>query len=43
MGDTWVPSLTVISTAINEFETNASLLTLTCLRLFVVVNKFVTF
>ena len=38
MGDTCVPSLIVIGTAINQLET---LKTICCLRLFVVVYKHV--
>ena len=41
MGDTRVPSLIVISTAINQLETKVSLKTISCLRLFVVVYKHV--
>ena len=37
MFNTCVPSLSVISTTINQFETNALLTTICCLRLFVVV------
>ena len=43
MGDTCVPNLTVISTAINQLDTNVSLLTICCMRLFVVVYKLITF
>ena len=39
MGDTCVPSLIVISTAINQLETKVSLKTICCLRVFVVVYK----
>ena len=39
MGDTRVPSLIVIGTAINQLETKVSLKTSCCLRLFVVVYK----
>ena len=39
MGDTRVPSLIVIGTAINQLETKVSLITVCCLRLFVIVNK----
>ena len=39
MSDTCVPSLIVISTAINQLETKVSLKTICCLRLFVVVYK----
>ena len=41
MGDTRVPSLTIISAAINQLETKVSLKTICCLRLFVVVYKHV--
>ena len=41
MGDTFVPSLIVIGTAINQLETKVSLKTICCLRLFVVVYKHV--
>ena len=41
MGDTRVPSLIVISTAINQLETKVSLKTICCLRLIVVVYKHV--
>ena len=41
MGDTRVPSLIVIGTAINQLETKVSLKTICCLRLFVVVYKHV--
>ena len=41
MSDTCVPSLIVISNAINQLETNVSLKTICCLRLFVVVYKHV--
>ena len=41
MGDTHVPSLIVIGTAINQLETKISLKTICCLRLFVVVYKHV--
>ena len=37
MGDTRVPSLIVIGTAINQLETKVPLITTHCLRLFVVV------
>ena len=36
MADTRVPSLTVIGIAINQLATNASLITIYCLRLFVI-------
>ena len=39
MGDTRVPSLIVIGTAINQLETKVSLKTICCLRLFVFVYK----
>ena len=39
MGDTCVPSLIVISTAINQLETKVSLKTICCLRVFIVVYK----
>ena len=39
MGDTHVPSLIVIGTAINQLETKVSLITTRCLRLFVVVYR----
>ena len=42
VGDTCVPSLIVIDTAINQFETKVSLKIICCLRLFVVVYKHVT-
>ena len=41
MGDTFVPSLIVIGTAINQLETKVSLKTICCLRLFVVVYKHI--
>ena len=41
MGDTCVPSLIVIGTAINQLETKVSLKTICCLRLLVVVYKHV--
>ena len=41
MCDTCVPSLIVISTAINQLETKVSLNIICCLRLFVVVYKHV--
>ena len=41
MGDTHVPSLIVIGTAINQLETKVSLKTICCLRQFVVVYKHV--
>ena len=41
MGDTRVPSVIVIGTAINQLETKVSLKTICCLRLFVVVYKHV--
>ena len=43
MVDTCVPSLIVIGTAINQFETKISLKTICCLRLFVVIYKQVMF
>ena len=43
MSNTCVPSLIVIGTAINQLETNVSLGTTCCLRLFVVVYKHVMF
>ena len=43
MGDTRVPRLIVISTAINQLETKVSLKSICCLRLFVVVYKHVMF
>ena len=43
MGDTCVPSLIVIGTAINQLATKVSLKTICCLRLFVVVYKHVMF
>ena len=43
MGDTCVSSLIVIGTDINQLETNVSLITICCLRLFVVVYKVVMF
>ena len=39
MSNTCVPSVIVISTAINQLETKVSLKTICCLRLFVVVYK----
>ena len=39
MGDTRVPSLIIIGTAINQLETKVK--TICCLRLFVVVYKHV--
>ena len=42
VGDTYIPSL-IIGTAINQLKTNVSLITICCLRLFVVVYKLVTF
>ena len=41
MGDTRVPSLIVIGTAINQLETKVSLKIIFSLRLFVVVYKHV--
>ena len=41
MSDTRVPSLIVIGTAINQLETEVSLKTICCLRLFIVVSKHV--
>ena len=41
MSDTCVPSLIVIGTAINQLEIKVSLKTICCLRLFVVVYKYV--
>ena len=41
MGDTRVPSLIIIGTAINQLETKVSLKTICYLRLFVVVYKHV--
>ena len=41
MGDTRVPSLIVIGTDINQLEIKVSLKTICCLRLFVVVYKYV--
>ena len=41
MSDTCVPSLIVIGTAINQLKTKLSLKTICCLRLFVVVYKYV--
>ena len=41
MSDTSVSSLIVIGTAINQLETKVSLKTICCLRLFVVVYKYV--
>ena len=41
MGDTYVPGLIVIDTAINQLETKVSLKTICCLRLLVVVYKHV--
>ena len=42
MSNTCVPSLIVISTAINQLETKVSLNTICCLRLFVVQTCNVT-
>ena len=36
MADTQVPSLTVIGIAFNQLATNASIITIYCLRLFLV-------
>ena len=41
MGDTCVPSLIVVDATINQLETNISLITICCLRLFVVLYKHV--
>ena len=41
VGDTHVPSLIVINTTINQVETNVSLITIYCQKLFVVVYKHV--
>ena len=41
VGDTRVPSLIVIGTAINQLETKVSLKIICCLRQFVVVYKHV--
>ena len=41
MGDTCVPSIIVIGTAINQLETKVSLKIICCLRLFIVVYKLV--
>ena len=41
MGDTYVPSLIVTNTTINQLESKVSLITTHCLRLFVVVYKHV--
>ena len=41
MSDTCVPSRIVIGTAINELDSKVSLKTICCLRLFVVVYKYV--
>ena len=38
MADTYVPSHIDIGTAINQIEINVSLITIYCLRLFVVVS-----
>ena len=43
MSDTRVPSLIVIGTAINQLETKLLLKMICCLRLFVVVYKYVMF
>ena len=43
VGDTCTPNLIIIGTAINLLKTNVSLITICCLRLFVVVYKLVTF
>ena len=40
MGDTCISSLIIIGTAINQLKTNVSLITICCLRLFVVVYKY---
>ena len=41
MGNTRVPSLNVIGTAINQLDTKVSLKTIYCLRLLVVVYQHV--
>ena len=41
MSNTCVPSIIVISTAINQLQTKVSLNKICCLRLFVVVYKHV--
>ena len=41
-GDTCVSSLIAIGNTINQLEINVSLITIYCLRLFVVVYKHVT-
>ena len=40
MGDICITSLVVISTTINQFQFNVSPMALYCLRLFVVVYKY---
>ena len=42
MGDTCVPSLIVISTAINQLETKVSQKTICCLRVFVLLQTLHT-
>ena len=42
MSDTCVPNLIVLDTAINQLETNISLITICHLRLIVAVYKLVT-
>ena len=39
VGDTCVPSLTVINTAINQLETNVLIISVYCLKIFVVDDK----
>ena len=39
MGGTCVASIIVINTTINQVETNTSLITISCLKLFVVAYK----
>ena len=43
MGDTCVPSIIVIGTAIKQLETKVSLNTICCLMFFVVVYKHIMF
>ena len=42
MADTCLPIVTVINTTINRLETNVSLITICCLRLLIVVYKYVS-
>ena len=43
VSDTCIPSLIVIGTAISQLETEVSLKTICCLRIFVVVYQHVMF